>query len=486
MIRRVVRSVRRMRFAAMMLAIIMLNMSAGAETVASEYLVNMSAEEVRALEDRLHDLGYLSPDPDNAYDADTRQALEGFQQANGLLVTGQLDDDTRAVLDSETAVTRQDYLRRFAQTYQEMEPIKNGDISSQVQAMQQRLGEYGYFAGSSDGVFGDATQMAVQRFQMVNGLPVTGVADGMTLMRLMADVPISWQGYLSEMSCTAGDVGLNVYVLQKRLKVMGYFEGECTGSFGDLTQKAVAAFQADNGLEATGSADAGLWELIYSGSAVTRRRLDVLSLGDTGVNVTQIQQQLNALGYDPREAGGNFDCATETALRLFQMASGLSATGVADAETLAALMSDAARPLSDPAAQENLASLMNNRDANLMNRIAELAKNLVGSAFSYEDDPLYPGFAFAQYVCVAAGLPVTAPETLMRLADDPVESSDEVQPGNIVAFQTSAGENVSMRLTVGAGEGRVIYATPDIGWVVVSYIDQIDSENVYRWAEPVA
>lgn len=454
-----------------------------AETVASEYLVNMSAEEINRLEARLNELGYLSAQADSVFDGDTKQALEGFQQANGLMVTGQLDDDTGAALFSDAVISRQDYLRSFAQSYQDMEPLQPGSINSQVQTIQQRLNEYGYFTGPSDGVFGDATQMAVQRFQMVNGLPVTGIADGMTLMRLMADVPISWQGYLSEMSCAAGDVGLNVYVLQKRLKVMGYFEGECTGSFGELTQKAVAAFQSDNGMEATGSADAALWELIYSGSAVTRRRLDVLSLGDTGVNVTQVQQQLNALGYYAQEASGSFDRATETALRLFQMASGISATGVADGETIAALMSDAARPIADPAAQENFANLLELRAADAQARIAEIARNLVGCDFQVPDDALYPGFALAQYVCVAAGLPITAPETLIRLASDPVDGSEEVQPGNIVAFQTSDGDSVTMLMTIGAGDGQIIYARPGIGWVVMSYIDQIDSDSVYRWAE---
>lgn len=470
------------RFLAMLtLALVLLPSPALSE--AQEVTVNLSGDEVRALEARLNALGFLPSEADSAFDADTRQALESFQQANGLIVTGQPDDDTRAVLDSDAAVSRQDYLRRFAQTYQDMEPLQSGNVNSQVQAMQQRLIEYGYFTGQSDGVFGDATQMAVQRFQMVNGLPVTGVADGLTLMRLMADVPISWQGYLSEMSCASGDVGLNVYVLQKRLRAMGYFEGECTGSFGDLTQKAVAAFQADNALEATGSADAGLWELIYSGSAVSRRRLDVLAQGDTGVNVTQIQQQLNALGYYAQEASGSFDSTTETALRLFQMASGMPATGTADGDTIAALMSDAARPLSDPAAQEALNALMSQRDAGLQERIAAIARDMVGRDFSIQDDPLYPGFALVQYVCVAAGLPVTDPEALIRLASDPVLSADEVQPGNIVALQTSFNDNVTMRLTVGAGDGRVIYATSDIGWVVVSYIDQMDSDSVYRWAE---
>ena len=474
-----------LRFAALALVIALLAAlcGAGAENVASEYLANLSGEEVRRLEDRLHDLGYLAAGGDSVYDADTRQALEGFQQANGLIVTGQLDEDTRVVLDSDSAVTRQDFLRSFAQTYQEMAPLKNGDVSGEVQNMQKRLIDYGYFAGSADGVFGDATQMAVQRFQMVNGLPVTGMADGTTMMRLMADVPISWQGYLSEMSCSTGDVGLNVYVLQKRMRAMGYFEGECTGSFGELTQAAVAAFQADNGLEATGIADAAMWELIYSGAAVTRRRLDALTLGDTGVNVTQIQQQLNALGYFTREADGHFDYATETALRLFQMASGMSATGVADADTLAALLSDTARSIDDAVTQEIYGNRMANRDPAVQSRIAEIALKLVGSAFQMQEDALYPGFALVQYVCVAAGLPVTTPEALIRLADTPAASAADVRAGNVVAFQTSAGDSVTMLLTIAAGDGRIVYATPEIGWVVLSYFDQIHSDSVYRWAE---
>ena len=165
------------------------------------------------------------------------------------------------------------------------------------------------------------------------------------------------------------------------------------------------------------------------------------------------------------------------------MANGLSATGVADGDTLSALMSDAARPIADPAAQESFANLMNQRGADVQARIARAAQDLVGRDFQIDDDPLYPGFALVQYVCVAAGLPVTAPEALIRLADDPVEASEEIQPGNVVAFQTSASDSVTMLMTVGLGDGRVIYATPEIGWVVMSYIDQIDSDSVYRWAE---
>ena len=449
----------------------------------SEAQISLPPEDIYGLEVRLNGLGYLTKEADQSWDDETQQALESFQQANGLSVTGQLDSATVAVLERGDGISRQDYLRGFIKSYQEMEPLKSGDIKNQVQTMQRKLLDYGYFNGNADGVFGDATRMAVERFQMVNGLPITGVADGMTLMRLMADVPITWQGYLSEMSCAAGDSGLNVYVLQKKLDEMGYFDGDCTGSFGDLTQQAVARFQADNGLEATGAADAALWGLIYSGSAVARRRSDVIQLGDTGENVAQIQRRLHDLGYLNQADDGNYGYATETAVRLFQMANELTSTGRVGSDTLSALLSDTARPLGDPAAQERFATLLTRRDASLQSRIGEIAVQLVGTEFNRPDDPLYPGFALVQYACVAAGLPVTAPEALIRLADDPVESADEVGLGNVLAFQTAGSDSVTMLLTIGAGEGRIVYATPEIGWVVMSYVNQIDSESVYCWAE---
>ena len=464
--------------------LLMLTAVAAGESLSTEYLISLAPEEVLQLEQRLQALGYLTSDPDQSYDAETRQALESFQQANGLTVTGQPDAPTTARLYDETVISRQDYLQRFAASYRDMTPLRTGDINSQVQIVQRLLQEYGYFGGSTDGVFGEATLRAVERFQMVNGLPVTGEADGMTLMRLMADVPITWQGFLSEMSCAAGDVGLNVYVLQKRLEAMGYFEGECTGSFGELTQGAVNRFQQANALETTGVADAQLWELIYSGAAVALRRSDVIQIGDAGERVVEVQERLIALGYLNGEADGRFGYNTETALRLFQMAHELSATGRAGSETMGLLQSDAAQPVSAPAVLERFAALLSGRSGKVQDDIAEIAGRMVGSAFEAPGDALYPGFALAQYVCVAAGLPIIQPETLIRLADEPVESADQVAAGNIVAFQTSDSDSVSMLLTIGAGEGRVIYATDDVGWVVMGYVSQIDSVSVYRWAEP--
>lgn len=458
-------------------------MAAGPCVARAELSADMTPEEITRMEEQLGALGFLSSEADGTFDADTQLALESFQQANGLEVSGQPDAATLDKLDGGEAVSRENYLRRFAAAYQEMEPLKNGDINNQVQVMQRKLSELGYFSGGADGVFGDATQAAVERFQLVNGLEVTGVADGMTLMRLMADVPITWQSFLSEMSTASGDSGLNVYVLQKKLSEMGYFQGDCTGNFSDLTLQAVMQFQANNGLEDTGVADANTWALIYSGSAVTRRRSDVIALGENGERVTRIQQRLSALGYFDGEADGSFDYCTETAVRLFQMSCGQPSTGEVDTDTLNRMMEDDARPVSDESVQETFNALLTGSDDSVRAAIAESAMRMLGAAFAAPDDGLYPGFALVQYVCASAGLPITQPELLIRMADVPVSAADEAEAGNVVALQAEEGDSVTMLLTIAAGDGRVIYATDQTGWVVMSYIEQLDSANVYRWAE---
>ena len=450
-----------------------------AEPVDTGLLVDMTADEVLALEERLNALGYMSGEVDGAFDADTRSALESFQQANGLQVTGEADAETLERLDSAEALSRQGYLARFANAYAQMTPLEKGSTSNDVLSVQRKLKEYGYFPGDPDGVFAEGTQQAVESFQMVNGLPVTGVADGAVLMRLMADSPITWPAFLTEMSATEGDSGLNVYVLQKKLSQLGCFTGSCTGSFGDRTLEAVRAYQSSRGLTATGHADADTWAALYAEPADASD--GALKVGDFGDNIRRIQERLNELGFFDHEITGVFGYTTETAARLFQMAANLTPTGEIDAATLALLDGDDAVSMLDGIVQQRFQLTLDTADASAQAAVAQRAEELIGAAFGGGDDELYPGFAFVQYVCVAAGLPVTFPEDLIRMAGLQVESIAAVEPGDIVAFQSASADAVTIQLAVGAGDGRVIRTTPTGGWVVLSYMDDMEGATIYCW-----
>ena len=96
-----------------LLAALSLAGSALSEPVDTELVVEMTSEQKLQLEQRLSELGFFSAESDSTYDAETRAAVESFQQANGLEVTGLADDATLERLNSTDAVSRQDYLTRF-------------------------------------------------------------------------------------------------------------------------------------------------------------------------------------------------------------------------------------------------------------------------------------------------------------------------------------------------------------------------------------
>ena len=464
-----------------LLSTLLLLGTAMAEPVDTEYLVDMASDQVVQLEQRLSELGYFSGESDATYDAETRSALESFQQANGLEVTGAADSATLERLESSDALSRQDYLSRFSNAYTQMATLEKGSASNDVLVMQRKLKELGYFSGEPDAIFDDATRQAVESFQMVNGLPITGVADGSTLMRLMADSPITWPAFLTEMSAAEGDTGLNVYVLQRKLSQMGYYTGSFSASFGDLTRQAVLDFQQDNGIETSGQADPATWAAIYSRSSGASSRADVMQLGDYGESVLSVQKRLNELGFFDHEINGEFGYTTETAIRLFQMAIGNAPTGTLDADTQSRLMADSAASMLDGIVQQRFTMILDDADEAVQAHIAELAQSLVGVSFGTADDALYPGFSFVQYVCVSAGLPVTFPEDLIRMADRQVESISAVEPGDIVAFQSASADAVSMLLAIGAGDSRVICTTESSGWAEFSYMDRMEGATIYCW-----
>jgi hypothetical protein len=75
----------------------------------------------------------------------------------------------------------------------------------------------------------------------------------------------------------------------------------------------------------------------------------VLRRGQTGPNVRQLQQQLQARGYDLGCADGKFGPATEQALRTFQRDQQLPQTGVARSSTYQRLQGGAPQPQEAPA-----------------------------------------------------------------------------------------------------------------------------------------
>lgn len=437
---------------------------------------DVASERVLEIERALYSLGYHDDNFDALLDDVTKVALRSFQRANDLNPTGEPDSATLALLDSGMGVTCHQYLVELKNEYGEVPILQSGSAGEAVGELQLKLKELGYFSGECDGVFGDATLAAVKRFQMANGLTEDGSADCSTQLRLYEGSPLSWQTFLETAVAAFGDTGLHVRQLQRKLKELGYFEGDCTGNYGEMTQKAVALFQETNLLENTGVADLSTCTALYEGLAEPLKDPSTLSIGDSGDSVAQLQSSLAGYGYFDRNVTGIFGATTEIAVRLFQMANGLPSTGEADGEMTALL--SVGSPMEMDYVRETLREQVRSQGDSARAVIGSTAMRLRGQSFEPDDEDLYDGFAFVQYVCVVSGVPVVAPEDLIDMIAEPVESFDEAQTGDILSIQRADGTSL---LAIATGAGGAVYATQDGGYVLETDLRSLAAGEVYRW-----
>jgi peptidoglycan hydrolase-like protein with peptidoglycan-binding domain len=66
-----------------------------------------------------------------------------------------------------------------------------------------------------------------------------------------------------------GDSSKHVEKLQKALQIAGYYDGRISGNYGDLTEKAVKAFQKAKGLSDDGVAGSGTLKALFGAKAVS-------------------------------------------------------------------------------------------------------------------------------------------------------------------------------------------------------------------------
>ena len=442
---------------------------------------NAEADGARVLqvERALYALGYHGENCDEQMDAETVAALKNFQTANGLEVTGEPDDPTTALLESGGGVTCHEYLTGLVQEYTGAPILQTGSSGGEVQRLQERLKELGYYHSTCDGVFGEETAISIRCFQMVHGLTQTGMADQSTQLRLWEGAAVQWADFLVKACAVSGDSGSNVRLLQRTLRAMGYFSGECSGDYGDMTQQAVMAFQRSNGLEESGEADSATCERLFSGQAAARREQGTVFMGNSGEVVARIQRRLSDLGYYRRTVAGSYGCTTATAVRLFQMANGLSCTGEADALTQERLASE------DCVTLENAREDLSDRISELKDAadvIGSMALRVRGRSFDISDGEEQEGFSFVQYVCVAAGIPVIAPEDLTARITETVEDPQTLIAGDVVMLKLERADGAHELLAIASGDGRVVYATSGDPWVLESDLSMMNAAEIRRWS----
>ena len=313
-------------------------------------------EAVKELQRRLKELGYYSYGIDGDYGTRTFEAVKAFQKKNGLVVDGQAGDQTMKRLNSSAAISANGSSNTEDDKEEETtsSTLKRGASGAAVKLLQNRLKELGFYTSYVDGDYGYQTEKAVKAFQSKNGLTADGVAGTDTLKKLNSDSAIDVNGRSEDEeddgTLKKGSTGTAVKNLQKRLRELGYYDRTCDGDYGDVTVKAVKAFQKNNGLTVDGVAGPSTLNKLNSSSAVdangkTAQDKDeeddgTLKKGASGEKVKELQKRLKELGYYTAYVDGDYGDATVKAVKSFQSKNGLDADGVAGDATLRKLDSD--------------------------------------------------------------------------------------------------------------------------------------------------
>ncbi len=242
--------------------------------------------------------------------------------------------------DVRTVQTR---LNRISANYPAIPKISNPDGIFSTQTRDAVITFQQIFNLTPDGIVGKATWYRIQSIynavKRLNELE----SEGLTL----SEVSKQFTGTLSE-----GDTGIEVAVVQYYLRVIAEFNPKIpevtpNGVFDEQTRNAVLAFQREYSLPETGEADEETWNKlssVYIGLIANAESSSgsiaaevfpgtLLNLGSEGEDVETLQTYLNTVAEVYTEiptvsVSGNFDEATDNAVRIFQRIFGIPQSGV--------------------------------------------------------------------------------------------------------------------------------------------------------------
>ena len=317
--------------------------SSGSGSSASGLKLNSKGTDVRNLQQDLTTLGYYWAEITGNFGERTEAAVKRFQEENGLTADGVAGTKTLNAIAA--AVARKGGTP--ASGGNAGTTLKLNSQGTKVSQLQTDLKQLGYYYADITGNFGERTEAAVKAFQKAKSLTADGIAGTKTLNAIAVAVDKAG-GSSSGSSSTnmkLGSTGTAVSALQQNLTTLGYYYGDVTGHYGNLTQQAVKKFQKAKGLTQDGVASTATLNAITS--ALKNAGVDVgpgtvattLREGDKGTAVTELQTMLKKLNYYYGSITGSFGSLTKQAVRKFQDANKLTVDGVAGPATINKLRS---------------------------------------------------------------------------------------------------------------------------------------------------
>ncbi|MEG4283266.1 peptidoglycan-binding protein [Microcoleus sp. A006_D1] len=225
---------------------------------------------VDLIQRQLKALGYFEGGVDGKFRERTLYAVTRFQQDYNLVSDGCADTATLTAIDAQMRAAQ---ITLFPgendQQSNAGDFLELGDRGPEVEFVQRRLQQLGYYRSQIHGWFDRPTQAALIRFQRDSGLFGTGRVDRSTRSALRQG---NKQAAQAQQPVAAGlrrgDTGPGVRELQSALKSLGKNPGPINGVFGAETEWAVLSFQRERNLSpATGIATPATLAALQNGLA---------------------------------------------------------------------------------------------------------------------------------------------------------------------------------------------------------------------------
>jgi peptidoglycan hydrolase-like protein with peptidoglycan-binding domain len=300
--------------------------------------IGSNGPEVSSNQRCLKKLGYFNGPVSGKFASLTQNAVIKFQQANRIPADGVVGINTQQALQracqSRTTGRNTSSASRSSGQYP---VLSQGKTGAAVTRLQQRLRQLGYLNANPNGNFGPKTRDAVIKFQRNYRIAANGIVNRQTWNALLGSSATQTRSSRSSSLSTQ-----QVRELQVRLRQLGYFNTNPTGTIGPITKNAAIKFQQNYRLPVDGIADAQLLEAVRrasTGGSITTQQpsRDYLTVGDRGDNVALVQERLSQLGFSNTNPDGFFSDNTRESTIAFQQYSRINATGNVDWATWQAL-----------------------------------------------------------------------------------------------------------------------------------------------------
>src|SRR5688500_6715531 len=225
-----------------------------------------SPSQVRLVQERLREKGYdVAGQVDGVWGDGTTAAVKRFQKASGLPDTGHLDTSLLSALDIGDVLEGETSSKFLDGLLQSDTSTKSGKglgaplfvSPAHIAQVQHLLKERGFYDGAIDGMWGEATITASNKYRTSLGLEHdTGI--DIALLQALNQQRTEVPKLATNVNVQGGGVPLyagqeTLRAMQRELSAAGHDAGAIDGQWGENTREALRSFQSDHDLEATGT-----------------------------------------------------------------------------------------------------------------------------------------------------------------------------------------------------------------------------------------